>query len=55
MNIFGMTGFEALKRCTEQLSPEDIIHAVTESGLRGRGGGGFPTGAEMVAGQGCQR
>ena len=37
-------GFEALKRCTEQLSPDHIIQAVTESGLRGRGGGGFSTG-----------
>ena len=43
-------GFEALRRCVEQLSPEQIIAEVAASGLRGRGGAGFPTGAkwEMV-------
>ncbi|HOV89214.1 MAG TPA: NADH-ubiquinone oxidoreductase-F iron-sulfur binding region domain-containing protein [Syntrophorhabdaceae bacterium] len=33
----------ALKACIE-MAPEDICRAITESGLRGRGGGGFPTG-----------
>ncbi|MEW6199891.1 MAG: NAD(P)H-dependent oxidoreductase subunit E [Planctomycetota bacterium] len=37
-------GFAALKRCREQpLSGVDIIEQVRRSGLRGRGGAGFPT------------
>ncbi|MFC1538506.1 NAD(P)H-dependent oxidoreductase subunit E [Candidatus Latescibacterota bacterium] len=37
-------GFEALKRCLKESSPETIIATVTSSGLRGKGGAGFPTG-----------
>ncbi len=36
-------GFEALERAL-QMTPEDVIEAVNTSGLRGRGGAGFPTG-----------
>jgi len=39
-------GFKALEQCLKQQSPEDIIKAVTASGLRGRGGAGFRTGAK---------
>jgi NADH-quinone oxidoreductase F subunit len=38
-------GYAALKK-TLSLSPEDIISTVYESGLRGRGGAGFPAGAK---------
>jgi len=38
-------GFEALKKIlNEGMSPEDVIEEVKASGLRGRGGAGFPTG-----------
>ncbi len=37
-------GFEALRTCLTQLSPEEIIARVSASGLRGRGGAGYPTG-----------
>ncbi len=37
-------GYEALAKSLTQLSPEDIIKELKESGLRGRGGAGFPTG-----------
>lgn len=38
-------GYEVLKKILkEQMSPEDIIAEVKASGLRGRGGAGFPTG-----------
>lgn len=36
-------GFEALKRCLTSLSPAEIIDTIKKSGLRGRGGAGFPT------------
>ncbi|MFC1693556.1 NAD(P)H-dependent oxidoreductase subunit E [Candidatus Latescibacterota bacterium] len=37
-------GFEALKRCLIENTPEEIIETIKSSGLRGRGGAGFPTG-----------
>jgi NADH:ubiquinone oxidoreductase subunit F (NADH-binding)/(2Fe-2S) ferredoxin/NAD-dependent dihydropyrimidine dehydrogenase PreA subunit len=37
-------GYAAIARVLESMSPEDVVRAVTEAGLRGRGGGGFPTG-----------
>jgi NADH-quinone oxidoreductase subunit F len=37
-------GFEALKKALTTMSGKDIIDEVLRSGLRGRGGGGFPTG-----------
>lgn len=41
-------GFKALRRCVEQLPPETIIDEVLASGLRGRGGAGFPTGIKWA-------
>jgi len=37
-------GFEALKKALTTMSRKEIIDEVLKSGLRGRGGGGFPTG-----------
>ncbi len=37
-------GYKALWKALTQMSPEQIIEEVKRSGLRGRGGGGFPTG-----------
>ena len=37
-------GYEALGRVLTTMSPADVVAAVKKSGLRGRGGGGFPTG-----------
>ncbi|MBN2452372.1 MAG: NAD(P)H-dependent oxidoreductase subunit E, partial [Lentisphaeria bacterium] len=37
-------GFLAMERCVRELGPEDVLRALTESGLRGRGGAGYPTG-----------
>jgi len=39
-------GFVALRRALKELLPEQIVDTVDRSGLRGRGGGGFPTGAK---------
>ena len=41
-------GFEALRRCVEEWSPEEIIAQIEASGLRGRGGAGFPTGVKWA-------
>lgn len=37
-------GYLALEKAIAELEPEDVIAEVKRSGLRGRGGGGFPTG-----------
>ena len=37
-------GFKALGACLADRSPEEVIEAICASGLRGRGGAGFPTG-----------
>lgn len=37
-------GYEALAKALTELTPEQVIDEMKESGLRGRGGGGFPTG-----------
>lgn len=46
-------GYEALEKALFEMKPEDVIREITESNLRGRGGGGFPTGYKwsQVAGQ----
>ncbi len=36
-------GYVGLERCLSELSPDDVIRELEDSGLRGRGGGGFPT------------
>lgn len=37
-------GYSALVKCLTKMSPEEVINEVIKSGLRGRGGAGFPTG-----------
>lgn len=37
-------GFKALEKVLFDMKPEDVVAEVDQSGLRGRGGGGFPTG-----------
>ena len=40
----GTGGYEALGRVLTEMTPDDVIDIITKSGLRGRGGAGFPTG-----------
>ena len=39
-------GFVALRRCIADLAPDDVIKVIEDSGLRGRGGAGFPSGVK---------
>jgi len=40
----GKDGYQALAKVLKEMTPEDVIQTILDSGLRGRGGGGFPTG-----------
>lgn len=42
-------GYEALASCIFEKKPEDVIKIIIDSGLRGRGGGGFSTGLKWQA------
>ncbi|MBL7903819.1 MAG: NADH-quinone oxidoreductase subunit NuoF [Bacteroidales bacterium] len=37
-------GYEALAKCLTEMTPQQVTEIMKKSGLRGRGGGGFPTG-----------
>jgi len=49
--ISAANGFEALKGVLSSATPEEVVRTVLTAGIRGRGGGGFPTGKkwEIVA------
>ena len=43
-DYLALDGYAALSKALFEMSPEEVIEEVKKSGLRGRGGGGFPTG-----------
>ncbi len=47
-------GYQALAKCLFEMSPEQVIEEVKKSGLRGRGGAGFPTGTKWQFARGYQ-
>ena len=40
----GTDGYQALGKVLTEMTPDEVIQTILDSGLRGRGGGGFPTG-----------
>ena len=42
-----VNGYEALGKALMEMTPDSVIEELKRSGLRGRGGGGFPTGVKM--------
>ena len=40
-------GYSALIKCLTKMSPKEVIDEISSSGLRGRGGAGFPTGHKL--------
>ncbi len=49
LDYIALGGYSALAKATENMSEEEIIVAIEKSGLRGLGGGGFPTGRKWRA------
>jgi len=41
-------GYFALEKCLKSLTPDEVIDIISKSGLRGRGGAGFPTGKKWM-------
>ncbi len=46
----GRDGYLALEKALFEMKPEEIVDEIKKSGLRGRGGAGFPTGLKWEAG-----
>ncbi len=42
-------GYEGIKKILSSMTPEDVINEIKASGIRGRGGAGFPTGIKWEA------
>jgi len=45
-DYLGMGGYAAFAKVLSQMTPEQVVEEVKKSGLRGRGGAGFPTGSK---------
>ena len=43
-DYIALGGYQGLVKVLKEMGPEEVIEQVKKSGLRGRGGGGFPTG-----------
>jgi NADH-quinone oxidoreductase subunit F len=51
-DYIALGGYGALMKALFEMSPDEVLDAIKSSGLRGRGGAGFPTGRKW---EGCRR
>lgn len=49
MEYIAADGYQALSKCLTEMDGDAVINHMKQSGLRGRGGGGFPTGVKWEA------
>ncbi len=54
-DYLAVDGYKALAKVLTEMTPEELIEEVTQSGLRGRGGGGFPAGVKWGLARRTQR
>jgi NADH:ubiquinone oxidoreductase subunit F (NADH-binding)/Fe-S-cluster-containing hydrogenase component 2 len=54
-DYLAVDGYQALEKVLTKLTPEQVIEEVTQSGLRGRGGGGFSAGVKWGLARKTQR
>ncbi|MEM8535706.1 MAG: NuoF family protein [Chloroflexota bacterium] len=47
-DYIGVGGYQALYDVLHESTPKDVVNAIIQSGLRGRGGGGYPTGLKWA-------
>ncbi|MEO0534337.1 MAG: NuoF family protein [Cyanobacteria bacterium P01_A01_bin.123] len=47
-DYIAVSGYEALHRTLREMQPEEVVDMITRSGLRGRGGAGYPTGLKWA-------
>ncbi|MCA9150138.1 MAG: NADH-quinone oxidoreductase subunit NuoF [Planctomycetales bacterium] len=47
-DYIGAGGYRSLVRALTEMSPQDVLREVSDSGLRGRGGGGYPSGLKWA-------
>jgi NADH-quinone oxidoreductase subunit F len=50
-DYFAIGGYGSLVKVLKNMAPDEVIQTVQRSGLRGRGGAGFPTGQKWAAGR----
>ncbi len=54
-DYLALDGYVALEKVLAGMTPEEVIEEITQSGLRGRGGGGFPAGVKWGLARKTQR
>ena len=47
-DYIAVDGYKALEKALKEMTPDEVIEEITKSGLRGRGGAGFPTGKKWL-------
>ncbi|MGY5851963.1 MAG: NADH-quinone oxidoreductase subunit NuoF, partial [Candidatus Thorarchaeota archaeon] len=50
-DYIAVSGYKGLERAIREMTPEDVVEELLKSGLRGRGGAGFPTGLKWKFGR----